>query len=126
MDNNENQHEEIYLDVEQICSQLKIRPVIYLKLINSFSQSLDGKFKNFSHALAENDRETMRMILHEIKGTAANLRLYNLTGPETVLHVAVKAGENQAILTRHYEVLRIEAERLQKYIATLIKDTEQP
>ncbi len=111
----------IDLDINQICTQLKIRPEIYMKLVNSFVQSLDGKYKRFSAALAENDRETMRMILHEIKGTAGNLRLYALTGPESVLHVAVKAGENQNILGRHFEMLQTETQRLQKYLLELNK-----
>lgn len=117
--------DDILLDIDQICTQLKIRPEIYMKLINSFVQSLDGKYKRFSAALAENDRETMRMILHEIKGTASNLRLYNLTGPESVLHVAVKAGENQNVLGRHFEVLQAETARLQRYILDLNKQSGQ-
>ena len=123
--NDEPNQEKVHLDVENICAQLKIRPEIYVKLATSFVLSLDGKFKKFSDALAENDRETMRMILHEIKGTAGNLRLYNLTGPESVLHVAVKAGENQAVLGQHFKILQAEAEKLQRYIVTLNKNSQQ-
>ena len=108
----------VNIDVQQISQELRIRPEIYLRLVTSFSNSLVGKMHALSDALAEDDRDQMRLILHEIKGTAGNLRLRNITEPETVLHEAVKAGDAQKKLLQHYEVLRAETEKLQQHLAT--------
>ena len=111
--------EQVLVDVERVSQELRIRPQIYVKLVRSFVDSLAGKMNILDHALTSNDRDQMRMVLHEIKGTAGNLRLYNITGPEAVLHAAVKAGENQKIMAAHLTVLRGETERLQQYVNRL-------
>jgi len=110
------QNQDIYIDIERISQELRIRPHIYVKLTKSFANSLGGKMNLLNDALMANDRDQMRMILHEIKGTAGNLRLYTITGPEAVLHAAVKAGEPQKILSAHLDILRSETEKLQKYV----------
>jgi HPt (histidine-containing phosphotransfer) domain-containing protein len=109
----------INIDVKQVSEELKIRPEIYLKITASFVNSLSGKLKILSDALSTNDRDQMRMTLHEIKGTAGNLRLRNLTAVESVMHDAVKAGEPQTRLTQYFEALRRESEKLQLYFNTL-------
>lgn len=111
--------EPIHLDVTKICEELKIRPEIYLKIAQSFVNSLQGKLKILNDALSANDRDHMRMILHEIKGTAGNLRLTTLTKVEVAMHDAVKAGEPQARLWQYFETLRQESERLQQYITKI-------
>lgn len=103
----------VFIDVERVSRELRIRPHIYIKLVKSFTLSLAGKLQRLNQALTTDDRDQMRMILHEIKGTGGNLRLYNILGPESVLHVAVKAGESSKILAAHLEALRHECERLQ-------------
>jgi len=107
---------EINIDVTKICEQMKIRPTIYVKLVTSFTESLEHKFNVFQQALEQNNREQMRMIMHEIKGTASNLRLNNIIGPQAVLHTAVKAGEKKEALSRHFEILKDEADRLRAYV----------
>lgn len=111
----------INIDVKKVSEELKIRPEIYLKIMISFVQSLTGKLNILNDALSTNDRDQMRMTLHEIKGTAGNLRLKSLSAVETIMHDAVKAGEPQARLSQHFEALRKETERLQQYVATLVK-----
>jgi len=107
------------LDVDQVSQQLKIRPHIYVKLVKSFAESLPQKLNSFNDALMSNDRDQMRMILHEIKGTAGNLRLNTIIGPETVLHTAVKAGGAPDILLKHFDILKTESERLLQYIGKI-------
>lgn len=109
----------IHLDVQQISDELRIRPEIYLKIAVSFVNSLDGKMKTLSEALFDNNRDQMRMILHEIKGTAGNLRLKNISAVEAAMHEAVKAGEPQARLSQHFEALRAEALKTQMYFHSL-------
>ncbi len=107
---------EIQLDVEQVSRELRIRPEIYVKIVVSFANSLAGKLKALSEALAIKNNDQVRMILHEIKGTAGNLRLKNIAEAENIMHVAVKAGENSKQLSQYYENLRLESEKLQRYI----------
>lgn len=109
----------VSLDVKQISEELRIRPEIYVKITSSFVNSLSGKLKILSDAMATNDRDQMRMTLHEIKGTAGNLRLRTLSAVEAQMHEAVKAGEPQNRLTKYFEDLRRESEKLQVYINTL-------
>jgi len=103
----------VFIDAERASKELRIRPHIYIKLVKSFTLSLAGKLQRLNEALATDDRDQMRMVLHEIKGTGGNLRLYNILGPESLLHMAVKAGESSKILAAHLEALRHECERLQ-------------
>ena len=116
-----NSQAPINIDVKQVSEELRIRPEIYLKITNSFVNSLSGKLKVLSDAMSADDRDQMRMTLHEIKGTAGNLRLKNISAVESVMHEAVRAGEPQARLSKYFEDLREESERLQMYMNTLIK-----
>ena len=115
---------DIQIDVQETSEKLKIRPQIYVKLVISFTNSLDSKLKILNDALAANDRDQMRMILHEIKGTAGNLRLHNILGPEAILHTAVKAGESQAVLYKHLDILKAEIIKLQKCVHVLTAEYE--
>ncbi len=109
----------VLINIKQVSEELKIRPEIYVKITASFVSSLSGKLKILSDALSTNDRDQMRMTLHEIKGTAGNLRLHNLTAVESLMHDAVRAGEPQTRLTSYFEALRRESEKLQLYMNTL-------
>lgn len=109
----------INIDIKQVSEELRIRPEIYLKIAMSFVNSLSGKLKILSDAMSSNDRDQMRMTLHEIKGTAGNLRLRSLSAVESVMHEAVKAGEPQSRLSQYFEALRRESEKLQQYMNTL-------
>lgn len=109
----------INIDIKQVSDELRIRPEIYVKITASFVSSLSGKLKILSDAMSSNDRDQMRMTLHEIKGTAGNLRLRNLSAVESMMHEAVKAGEPQTRLTQYFEALRRESERLQLYMNSL-------
>lgn len=109
----------ISIDIKQVSEELRIRPEIYLKITMSFVNSLSGKLKILSDAMSSNDRDQMRMTLHEIKGTAGNLRLRNLSAVESVMHDAIKAGEPQSRLTPYFEALRRESEKLQQYMTKI-------
>jgi HPt (histidine-containing phosphotransfer) domain-containing protein len=120
----EENNDNLIFDIEAVSAQLRIRPDIYLKIVASFSESLTGKMQHLNDALAQDDRDQMRMILHEIKGTAGNLRLHTITGPETALHMAVKAGENQKALAQHFSALLSAVQELQQYVVKLISEKE--
>lgn len=111
----------IQIDIKKVSEELRIRPEIYTKIMISFVNSLDGKLNILSEALSANDRDQMRMTLHEIKGTAGNLRLTSLAAVESIMHDGVKMGEPQSKLSQHFEAIRRETERLQKYVGTLVK-----
>ncbi len=107
----------IDLNYEQISQLLKVRPEILKRIILSFATSLTDKMKNLEEALAQSDEARMRAILHEIKGTAGNLRLTTITTAENVMHEAVKAGENPGKLREYFVTLKLRVEELQRYLA---------
>lgn len=109
----------VHVDVEGVSKELKIRPEIYVKIVKSFAVALSGKMNVLSDALAVNNMDQARMILHEIKGTAGNLRLKNISDAEAVMHIAVKAGENPKTLETYFETLKHETQRLQQLVARL-------
>ncbi len=111
----------INIDIKQVSEELKIRPEIYLKIANSFVSSLSGKLKILSDAISANDIDQIRMTLHEIKGTAGNLRLKSLSAVESEMHEAVRIGASQSLLSHYFEALRAESEKLQQYMMTLGK-----
>ncbi len=106
----------VSLNFDAISQQLKVRPEILKKLIKSFTLSLTEKMKSLEEALAQNDSTKMRAILHEIKGTAGNLRLESITAPENVMHEAVKAGEDPKKLAEYLNTLKKSVAELQQYI----------
>ena len=111
--------ENLILDITAISQELRIRPEIYCKILKNFTSSLEGKMRNLSQAILINNLDQARMILHEIKGTAGDLRLKNLLGPEESLHTAVKADENAARLHQYYQDLKREVERLEQSVEKL-------
>ena len=105
------------IDYAGISQQLKIRPEILKKLILSFSKTLLEKIKVLEEALAKNDAMQMRMILHEIKGTAGNLRLETISEAENVMHEAVKSGEGKEKLEGYFKTLKLRVDELNQYLA---------
>lgn len=107
------------LDVAAISQELRIRPEIYLKIVMSFAQNLTGKMAALNTAVIANDTQQMRVILHEIKGTAGNLRLKDVMVVEALMHEAVLKGEPQEKISKLFEGLNTEVLRLQEYLKTL-------
>ena len=107
------------LDIQGISQELRIRPEIYLKIVTSFAQNLTAKMATLNTAVIANDAQQMRIVLHEIKGTAGNLRLKDLMAVETLIHEAVLKNESQEIISKLFEGLNAEVLRLQEFIKTL-------
>jgi HPt (histidine-containing phosphotransfer) domain-containing protein len=116
-----SKNETIHIDVNQVSSELRIRPEIYMKILSSFTTTLQERVKLLYEALQKNDHEGMRRILHEIKGTAGNLRLTNISNAQDVLHIAVKAQESYDKLLLYTEGLKVESEKLYQYVQQLTK-----
>ena len=109
--------DDIQLDVEQVAEELKIRPEIYVRIVKSFSETLKEKIVVLSKAVADRDTETMRKVLHEIKGTAGNLRLRGVSEAESVMHNDVKANASTDKLMPELAALRKESEKLTQFVA---------
>ena len=109
----------LQIDVKQISEELRIRPEIYMKIVTNFAVSLSGKMKMISESITGDNRDQLRMILHEIRGTAGNLRLRNVSSAEAVMHDAVKAGANAVILMQLFQKLEEEVLRLQQCVEKL-------
>jgi HPt (histidine-containing phosphotransfer) domain-containing protein len=107
------------IDVQQISRELRIRPEIYIKILTSFSQTLFDKTKILEEAIGKYDKETIRRTLHEIKGTASNLRLKTITAVEEELHQEVKGTADVAKLKQGLQELVAETEKLKSIVPTL-------
>ncbi len=107
----------ISIDYDNISQQLKVRPEILKKLIKSFAFALTEKMNILETGLSNNDAAQMRSVLHEIKGTAGNLRLSTICVAENVMHEALKAQESKEKLTEYFAVLKERVAELQQYIA---------
>ncbi|MFA5262055.1 MAG: Hpt domain-containing protein [Candidatus Omnitrophota bacterium] len=108
--------EPFQLDAERISSELKIRPDIYLRIVKSFSSTLKEKIAALEVALRSMDKETMRRILHEIKGTASNLRLVSINEAENLMHVEIKGMADPVKLAEYLSLLKKETEKFSDYI----------
>lgn len=108
--------EPFQLDAERISSELKIRPDIYLRIVKSFSCTLKEKIAALEVALRSMDKETMRRILHEIKGTASNLRLVSINEAENLMHVEIKGMADPVKLAEYLSLLKKETEKFSDYI----------
>lgn len=107
------------LDVAGVSQELRIRPEIYVKIVVSFAQNLTAKMAVLNTAVIANDVQQMRVILHEIKGTAGNLRLKDIMTTEAAMHDAVLKGEAQEKISKLFEGLNAEVLRLQEFIKTM-------
>lgn len=107
------------IDVHQISSELRIRPEIYVKIVSSFSLTLGDKIKVLGEAIEKKDLESLRRTLHEIKGTASNLRLKPITEIEDRMHNEVKGDANQDVLRRNLVELTRQTDLLQAKITQL-------
>ena len=119
MTNGDSISGEVNIDVNKVSSELRIRPEVYMRIVSSFTSSLPGKLSRLNEALSVNDRDQMRMILHEIKGTAGNLRLTTISQPQETMHVAVKAGEDQKQLSKYFQDLYSASQKLVEYVAKM-------
>lgn len=116
-----NTHQDIQIDVNQVSQELRIRPEIYTRILSSFAETMRLKMDLLNEALSAKDFESMRKILHEIKGTAGNLRLKNISSVQEILHAAVKAQESYDKLLQYTAELKAEADKLYKYVQQLPK-----
>ncbi len=107
------------LDVERISAELRIRPEIYVKIVKSFSGNFPAKLAALREALAGGDYEAMRRGLHEIKGTAGNLRLRDVLDAEGRMHAAVLAGASVEEIGPLLEELAASADRLARVVAAM-------
>ncbi len=108
--------EPFQLDIEQISADLKIRSDIYLRIVKSFSGTLKDKISALEEALQCFDKETMRKILHEIKGTASNLRLTTINEAENLMHVEVKGTADKEKLKEYLDMLKKETDKFSQFI----------
>ena len=111
------------IDVATVSQELRIRPEIYLKIVLNFAQNLTAKMAALNTAVIANDTQQMRIILHEIKGTAGNLRLKNLIAVEASMHEAVLKGEAKEKISKLVEGLNAEVLRLQEFVKTMPKSS---
>lgn len=90
MDTSLNQ---FHYDIESVSQELHVRPQVLEKILKSFSNTLNQKILKLDGLVARNDIAQIRAILHEVEGTAGNLRLKSVYESAGRMHKAVKAKE---------------------------------
>ena len=108
--------DEFQYDAEAVASELRIRPEILKKLLGSFSNTLADKISQLDMLIPVNDVEKIRAIMHEVKGTAGNLRLTKVYETADVMHVAVKEEEAQNKILNYFEEFKGESNQFIQYI----------
>ncbi len=96
-------------DIIAISEELRIRPQILHKLLESFSQTLKNKIVELDQVVPKRSIEEIRLIMHEIKGTSGNLRLKAIYRTADMMHMAVKAEEEQAKILSYFDEFKKQA-----------------
>ncbi|MDP8265341.1 MAG: Hpt domain-containing protein [Candidatus Aceula meridiana] len=95
--------DEFQYDIAAVATELRIRPEILKKLLESFSNTLSEKIIQLDMLVPVNDTDKIRAIMHEVKGTGGNLRLTKVYETADTMHVAVKAEEPQNKILNLFE-----------------------
>jgi hypothetical protein len=93
-------------DIVAVSQELRIRPQILHKLLESFSQTLTGKIVELNTLVPQRNIEQIRAIMHEVKGTSGNLRLKEIYESADIMHMAVKAEEEQSKVLVYFETFK--------------------
>lgn len=107
---------EFNYDFKKVSEELCVRPEVLKRLVISFSKTIAEKVKILETARADNDILKMRATLHEIRGTAGNLRLEGILASAKVLHEAIKSGVDDAKIANYFDELKLRAAEFQTYI----------
>lgn len=111
-----DQNSDFHFDLEQVSQQLHVRPEVLKRLVMSFSKTLSTRMGELGEALSRDDILKMRAILHEVKGTAGNLRLNDVHATADTMHKAVKAGEDKKKIEEYFAVLKSKAEQFSQFV----------
>lgn len=96
-------------DLNAVSQELHVRPEILSKLLKSFSTTLTQKIAQLDDAFPKNDIVLIRAIMHEVKGTAGNLRLKDVYATADAMHLAVKASEPAEKVKPLFDAFRAES-----------------
>ncbi|MDP8263988.1 MAG: Hpt domain-containing protein [Candidatus Aceula lacicola] len=102
--------DEFQYDINKVCEELHVRAEILEKLLKSFTGTLEQKIAQLDVLVPQNDVDKVRAIMHEVKGTAGNLRLGKVYKTADAMHVAVKAGEPQEKVVELFSAFKKESE----------------
>ncbi len=106
----------INFDFAKISDELHVREEIMKKLVTSFSNTYREKLKQLEEGVANQDITKMRAILHEVKGTAGNLRLNIIYQIADEMHQEVKGEAVREKLAAYMTRLKQLSETLDKYL----------
>jgi len=81
-------------DTTRASAELKIKPEIYVRILNNALKQTDGDLENLKQAHAQNNVDQVQAISHRLKGDYANLRIQPLSEVAARLNVLAK-GEYQ-------------------------------
>jgi len=102
--------DEFQYDVNKVCEELHVRAEILEKLLRSFTGTLAQKIAQLDEFVPRRDIDKIRAIMHEVKGTAGNLRLNEVYHSADTMHLAVKAEEPQEKIVELFDIFRKESD----------------
>lgn len=105
-----------HYDVAKVSQEMKVRPEILNRLVLSFSRTLTEKVRLLEAAMFKDDIITMRAILHEVRGTAGNLRLEGIANAGRVMHEAVKSETSKDKVPEYFRTLKAWTQAFNEYI----------
>jgi HPt (histidine-containing phosphotransfer) domain-containing protein len=98
--------EHLSYDVEGVSQELHVRPEALVKILKSFAQTLSEKIVQLNELAEKNDQEQLRAILHEVKGTAGNLRLKKICELADRMHQAIKNKESSMAIAMWFQAFK--------------------
>ncbi|MDD3375091.1 MAG: Hpt domain-containing protein [Candidatus Omnitrophica bacterium] len=101
---------EFQYDVNKVCEELHVRAEILEKLLKSFTGTLAQKIAELDELVPQRNIDKIRAIMHEVKGTAGNLRLNEVYCTADTMHLAVKAEEPQEKIIELFDAFKKESE----------------
>lgn len=91
---------------EEICSSMEI-PVEFLdELVNMFFEKVDSQLKSLEDAIEKNELKEIESLAHDIKGSAANIRLEAIREIAEVLEKNSKSNETNYDYKSQFVLLR--------------------
>ncbi len=100
---------EFHYDIAKVCEELHVRSEILEKLLKSFSGTLSQKIAQLDELVPLQDIDKIRAIMHEVKGTAGNLRLEKVYRTADTMHVAVKEDQPQEKIVELFNIFKEES-----------------
>ena len=102
-------------DKDAALNMLKGRQDRLRVLLGTFLESMPARLTRLDHAVRDSDHALVESVAHSIKGSAGQLKAYQLQALAARLELAARAGD-WTQMRQHYPLLQEANTRLQQYL----------